>query len=252
MATVPLVLGGIVFQDIESPPNVNFGGEQQLVIHKLPGGKRVVDAMGPDPAPIQFAGRFQGPGAEAKARALDAMRMAGSQVPLTWSSFFFLVVIKNFEATFEAPFQVLYRVVCEVVTDPAQGALGGIASALGDLVGGDLSGAVSLVAGVAAPALATAVGNVSTAVSAIASINTASFSELAPALKAAGSAIGVAQSVSNGFDGIISALDVGAQDAASFGANLATIADAVTQQGVVQDVQSLVARVSANLSTVRG
>ena len=52
----------IVFQDFELPSGINFGGRQRLALHRLPGGSRVIDALGRDDAQISFAGIFTGSG----------------------------------------------------------------------------------------------------------------------------------------------------------------------------------------------
>src|SRR4051812_44013109 len=98
--TVTLNLGGVVFQGFEIPESINFGGAQQLVVHKLPGGGRVVDAMGPDDADIRWSGRLRGSSAEQRAILLDFMRRQGNKVLLTWSLHRYQVVIKEFAADF--------------------------------------------------------------------------------------------------------------------------------------------------------
>ena len=76
---VLLTLGGIIFQDFEVPDNIGIGGEQALVVHKLPGGARVIDAMGADHRDITWSGRFRSGNAEARARLLDSYRIGGKQ-----------------------------------------------------------------------------------------------------------------------------------------------------------------------------
>jgi hypothetical protein len=44
--TVTLTLGGVVFADFEIPDSISSGGEQMLTVHKLPGGNRIIDALG--------------------------------------------------------------------------------------------------------------------------------------------------------------------------------------------------------------
>ena len=48
MPDTQVILGGIVFQDFKIPERINFGGAQRLVVHKLVGGNRTVDALGSD------------------------------------------------------------------------------------------------------------------------------------------------------------------------------------------------------------
>jgi hypothetical protein len=58
MATV--TIGGISLSEWEIPERINFGGKQQVTVHKLIGGNRVIDAMGPDPDDVRWSGRFRG------------------------------------------------------------------------------------------------------------------------------------------------------------------------------------------------
>src|SRR5580704_5491481 len=104
--TVSLILGPILFADFEVPREIPFGGTQTLVVKKLVGGDRVIDAMGRDDMDIRWSGRFRGALAEGRARAVDQMRIAGQQQLLSWSTLLYLVVIDRFEATFEQPFEV--------------------------------------------------------------------------------------------------------------------------------------------------
>jgi hypothetical protein len=120
-----VLLGSIQFVEREIPDFVPWGGKQQLAIHKLLGGTRVIDAMGPDPNPIKWSGNLYAtkahPLPSVRARQIDAMRKAGAQVSLTWGSFNYLVVVQEFQAIYKHEWQIAYTITCEVVTDnPAQ------------------------------------------------------------------------------------------------------------------------------------
>ena len=58
--TTTVTLGGFAFQDFEVPERIPAGGEQMLAIHKLVGGRRVIDAMGRDDAALEWSGYFLG------------------------------------------------------------------------------------------------------------------------------------------------------------------------------------------------
>src|SRR4051812_20099813 len=100
MTDVLLLLGPVVFQDFEIPSGVNFGGKQRLALHRLPGGERVIDALGRDDAEIGFSGIFTGPDATLRARSLDELRSAGVMLPLTWDIFYYTVLISDFHADY--------------------------------------------------------------------------------------------------------------------------------------------------------
>ena len=65
-AQAQITLGSIVFQDFEIPQEMPFGGAHMLVVKKLVGGDRVIDAMGRDDAEKAWSGRFRGSAAEAR------------------------------------------------------------------------------------------------------------------------------------------------------------------------------------------
>lgn len=135
-----LSLGGVVFQGFEIPESINFGGEQALVVHKLPGGKRSINPMGPDDADIRWSGRFRGDSATQRATLLDFMRRQGRQVLLAWGLLHrYQVVISKFEADYQSDGrEIPYSISCTVVLDEMQAlasaAVGFVESMLGDLV----------------------------------------------------------------------------------------------------------------------
>ena len=118
--SVTLTLGGVVFRGFEVPEKIRSGGEQMLAVHKLPGGGRVVDSMGPDDADIPWSGRFRGVSAEKRALTLDYLRRQGKQVLLTYSLRRYQVIIKEFTADFEQPYEIPYSICCFVVLDETQ------------------------------------------------------------------------------------------------------------------------------------
>ncbi len=119
MSDITLLLGPIAFQDFEVPSRITFGGAQRLAIHRLPGGARIIDALGRDDAELSFAGIFSGTDATLRARAIDELRSAGQPLPLTWNVFFYTVIIETFEADYRAEHWIPYRIRCTVLRDEA-------------------------------------------------------------------------------------------------------------------------------------
>jgi hypothetical protein len=162
--TIVLTLGGVVFTDFEVPERINAGGKQMLVVHKLPGGSRVVDAMGPDNDSIRWSGRFRGSNAEERAGLLEFMWRAGQQILLTYSLRRYQVVIDSFEADFHQTYEIPYSIACTVVLDEtaaiASAAVGFVESMAADLVS-----AVGLSGVIPNAAINTAVTGVATAFS---------------------------------------------------------------------------------------
>jgi hypothetical protein len=140
-----LVLGGISFDDFSTPEEMMGGGQQAMVVHKLPGGNRVIDTLGPDEANVLWEGFFFGNGAYANALALDGMRAAGQIVPLTWGGQFRSVIIDTFiYRVRRMPTWVKYQISCTVYQNPSLGGLGGAAGIIDSLIVSDLSLAAGL------------------------------------------------------------------------------------------------------------
>jgi hypothetical protein len=128
MSDFSLTLGPVAFAGFEIPSSITLGGKQRLAIHKLPGGIRIIDAMGPDPADLAWSGIFTGPDAADRARILDTLRVAGLQLLLTWDAFLYTVIIESFEADYRSPWWIPYRVSCAVVRDEAAALVTGVLS----------------------------------------------------------------------------------------------------------------------------
>lgn len=119
-APQPVSLGGFVFDGFEVPEVITWGGRQTLAVHKLIGGVRQVDAMGPDDADISWSGIFLGPDASSRADQLDLMRKAGDLIELVFADRYYLVVISEFAADTRLISYAPYRITCTVVTDLSQ------------------------------------------------------------------------------------------------------------------------------------
>ncbi|WP_024517077.1 hypothetical protein [Bradyrhizobium sp. Tv2a-2] len=139
-----LSLGGFVFTDYSPPSEMPAGGRQAMVIHKLPGGARVIDTLGPDDADIQWNGFFYGSDAYQNALQLDAMRADGQVLALTWGGQYRSVIISDFKYSIRRmPVWVIYSISCTVVQNPMQGDLSQSTSSVDDLVSSDLSSALA-------------------------------------------------------------------------------------------------------------
>jgi hypothetical protein len=140
-----LTVGGIAFTDFSPPDRMMGGGNQAMVIHKLPGGSRVIDTLGPDEAAVVFSGEFFGNNAYGMALSLDAIRAQGNVVELQWGGQFRQVIVRNFIYHVKRlPVWVEYTITLEVQSNPQQGPLGSIASTVDQLVTTDLATALSL------------------------------------------------------------------------------------------------------------
>ena len=220
-----LLLGPVTFESFELPPRIGFGGAQRLAIHRLPGGARVIDAMGRDDAEIAWSGTFAGPDAADRARLLDLMRAQGAVLALAWDAFAYLVLIARFAAEYERPNWVPYRIACTVLQDQTQPAVAA-AAPLAALLAGDL--------GAAAPAVATA------AVAAAGATTPGT-----EAYTAAVAAVGAAQAASVAARAAAGAALLAAADPAVAAEAAGTLAQSA-------DAQGFLGRAAANLAAATG
>ena len=215
-----LWLGPLALQGFELPEGITWGGRQHLAVHHLPGGARVIDALGRDDAPITWRGVFAGEDAATRARLVDLVRADGSVWPLSWAGFFYSVVVSVFQADFARPNWIPYRIACTVLRDEAEAVvaagLGLTADALGDLAAAAGFGAVDLAGPLAAlgdPA-ATRFGTASYGVATLALEGAAG--AIDGGLAVAGAALGAASPA--GATGLMAATDAAGQAAALAGA----------------------------------
>jgi hypothetical protein len=130
-----LSLGGITFDNFSTPDHMMGGGRQSMVVHKLPGGARVVDTLGPDEANVAWNGFFYGNNAYASVLALDALRASGTTVPLIFGGQYRSVIVESFAYQIRRlPVWIEYQISCLVYQNPSLGALGtAVASAAGSI-----------------------------------------------------------------------------------------------------------------------
>jgi hypothetical protein len=114
-----LILGGVTFADFEVPSSIAFGGDQTVAVHRLQGGARVVDTLGPDDGDIRWRGIISGGDATSRAQMLDQLRISGSSVPLTWDSFCYTVIITELHFSFNNSWWIPYEIRCVVADDPS-------------------------------------------------------------------------------------------------------------------------------------
>ncbi len=187
MSDFSLTLGPVAFAGFELPSSITLGGRQRLAVHRLPGGVRIIDALGPEPADIGWSGIFTGPDAADRARLLDTMRVMGSSMVLSWDAFLYTVVIENFTADYRSPWWIPYRLSCTVLQDEATLAVSAIA-ALAPSLTADLTAAAPYAAA------ATAAVNVAGAITAGTSAYTAATVALGDTVSSLNQQISAAES----------------------------------------------------------
>lgn len=141
-----LTLGSETFQDFEIPESIPLGGKQQLVAHQLPGGVRVVQAMGAEDEAIQWSGVFLGATALQRARAIDLMRVEGKPQQLAFFEYKFRVIVKSFQYSVERRYRVRYTLELDVIEDSTRPRPAAKAAGLNAAIGADAAKAGAIAA----------------------------------------------------------------------------------------------------------
>ena len=144
-ASSPVRLGSLTLSGVEVPDVLRIGGEQTLVVHKLPGGDRFIQAMGNDPDRLTLAGRFIGPTAQSRAQQVEAMRRNGTAQTFAAAGISVLVLIMAFSYDYQQkgawlPYTLVLEILPQVATSSSLSS-----SSLSSLVGSDLAGAITSV-----------------------------------------------------------------------------------------------------------
>ena len=163
---VILTLGGVIFQDFEIPESIKAGGEQKLDIKKFLGGSRTIDVLGRDDADIEWSGRFRGSSAEQRCQQLNAMRVAGTPVQLTWSSFNYQVIINKFTFDYQSPLEIPYRICLTVQVDNTI-PIPSLLQTIDEIFGTNLSSALNLGTEANVAGVTTSLNQIQTAASTI-------------------------------------------------------------------------------------
>ncbi|QEL14791.1 hypothetical protein [Limnoglobus roseus] len=246
--TVILTLGGIIFQDFEVPDSIRIGGDQMLVVHKLPGGARTIDAMGADDADIPWSGRFRGAQAEARARILEGYRTSGQPFLLKWSTYRYQVIVQSFKAEYQQPFEIPYTINCTVVSDESAPILTGIPG-IDELIGSDLGRALGLSDSLGIAAIGTALTTAQQAINVAGTLRNApsdTITQIVGTLSATQQAVGASVTAANAIVASSTPVTAGG-DPASMAFSLSNQSSAFGQLNQLYQLGSTVTRMSKNL-----
>jgi len=256
MPQVQLALGEITFADLEVPESLNWGGDQALVIQKLIGGSRVIDAMGRDDDAIQWSGWFLGASAFDRAQYVNTQRIIGQPLSLTMGPLNFTVIIRSFKATYEFQFRIHYSISCEVVQDNVTPTMLGAVPSIDDQMNGDMNTANGLGSLIGDGALSGLLGALNTAISGVSTFANAAQSTISSVLQPVAavqlrvktllaSAINTTSNIAT-VGGVLPFTPV-AQAAASLGSQVV----AFESQPSLLSLQGVMGRMSANLNSIR-
>lgn len=142
MAIDTLILGPFEFTDFAVPTNMPYGGKQQTVVHKMPGGARTIDTMGPDDTDYSWSGILWGNNASSSMALLNALRRAGDELGFSWGAESRTCVIGD--CTFEVEkWTCIHYKITIIFSDTGDSI--GLIPALGTVVLADLASALSLI-----------------------------------------------------------------------------------------------------------
>lgn len=146
-ATAPVMLGELVLTGIEVPDRLQVGGRQMMVVHRLPGGGRVVDTLGNDPGRLELTGKFLGPNAQARAQAIEKMRVRGTPVAFSAAGIALQVWIVRFVYSYEAKGALCsYELTLERPAESVSSANAG--NTLSNVLGSDVGSGLAQLSGV--------------------------------------------------------------------------------------------------------
>jgi hypothetical protein len=110
-----LIVGNVEFTGLEVPEAVTIGAKQQLVVHKLVGGRRVVDVLGVDYDNISWSGWMTGATAGDRVNELETLRDLGRPLSFNMDGYYFSVLIQSFAPRFEHIYRRYYTIELFVV-----------------------------------------------------------------------------------------------------------------------------------------
>ena len=253
MADTLVSLGGFVFTSWAVPEQVNGGGRQSLVVHKLIGGTRVIDVMGgtltgfasPDCCGVRRRRAVPGcwrPWGGAAMRWYSATGPTGIRC---WST----ISPGNFQRFYEIAYDVGLTVLADLTQDGWQSS----GDTLDERFGADLSSAGQTAAAIL-PSASPALGSVAAAQASAGTLQGASQAALQPLAATVSAALAVAQ-------GLLSTLDAGFPAASAGGVvaggdpggawprTLSAQAGGLQQLAAAAELTALLTRAQTNLAT---
>lgn len=135
---VVLTLGGFGFTTHELPDTIHWGLDENINLHELIGGNRVLDMMGDKPKDFTWSGWFIGPNAADRAADLYALEQKKGLINLQFGPISSNVVISSLELSMQHNFyRIPYSITCIVVNNDGGGGAG--AGGAGNLVTGAIN-----------------------------------------------------------------------------------------------------------------
>lgn len=249
-----LILGDFEFTGLEVPESVSPGaGKQQLVIHKMVGGKRKIDVLGVDYDNLSWSGWIIGATAGDRVTELETMRDVGAPLTFSMDGYYYSVVIQSFTPVFEHVYRRRYTIELVVVssldTPVTENALTGT---LDNLINSDIGESLGLASIINSDAVTSSISTVKDAVSQVQGFANATIDAVQTVIRPLVAAQAVVQSV-------ISQVGASVSDITSLGGllpgnpvamaanNVLRQGAALTQLAPLYQMQSVLDRIQKNV-----
>lgn len=258
MSDITLVIGDVIFQDMEIPESIGFGGDQRLAIKKMLGGVRDIQALGGDPRPVEWSGIFfptqDGQSALDRALTLEGMKNAAQPVALSWDELYLMVYIRTFEPDYRFA-RIPYKIVLEVLQDLTAPVYADADPDADDIINGDLDTANTLTSGIGDSTLSGLMGTVSSASSSVSTFVGAAQSTIASVLQPLNAATQRVTSLISSTDATLASVSVpgGVLPGVPVATNVAVFTaqlNASNLQPQLLQLRGVLGRVTSNLGLV--
>jgi hypothetical protein len=113
----PISLGTVIFHNIEHPDELPFKFKQVTACHELIGGGRIIQTFGTQPEELTWTGNLFDSSAEQRVFDLMAMLAAGELVEFAMGAYTFSVIITNFTAAMQHTYWYKYTISVQIVID---------------------------------------------------------------------------------------------------------------------------------------
>ncbi len=244
------------FSELEIPEAITWGGQQQLVVHQLPGGERVVDSLGRLDRELSWSGLFFGENALDRARYVDLLRAQGGPRSLTWGQFRYTVVISAFEPSYERSYKIHYSISLLVISDDSQPIASFPQNNIDSAITSDMAEAAAIAVEVNDPPLSGFIAAVDTAISAVttfANATTETIDSVLTPIKAAQDRVQILiAAASNTLLNVVTVGGAFQNPVAAIIARASARASAGIQQPQLVLLSSALGRMSSNLSLING
>ncbi|MDQ0124709.1 hypothetical protein J2W17_003663 [Pseudomonas lini] len=248
-----LIVGDFEFTSLEVPESVTIGAKQQMVVHKLVGGRRIVDVLGVDYENIGWSGWMTGATAGERVSALETLRDEGLPLTFNMDGYYFSVLIQSFHARFEHVFRRNYSIELVVVSRlDAPITANALAGTLDALINSDVGESLGLAGIINSDAVSASIDAVKEAVSQVQGFANATIDTVQTVVRPLVAAQAVVQSVIAQVGGSINDITtlgglIPGNPVSTAANNVLRQSAALTQLAPLYQMQSVLERIQKNV-----